>query len=113
MILVVEDELAIRTLVQEVLEDEGFTVQVAADGRAGLAAARTTRPALILTDYMMPGMDGLTLLEHIRANPQLQDVPVLLMTAARNMPAQHAFHGVVPKPFSLDALIAQIQHHLA
>jgi len=77
-ILVVEDESSILQTVQAYLQRDGHTVYTAEDGPAGLKAARTLRPDLIVLDIMLPGMDGLELLRQLR---QDSDVYVLMLTA--------------------------------
>jgi CheY-like chemotaxis protein len=81
-ILIVDDEFSIVETLAEILAFAGFHTTTASNGRSGLEAARTARPALILLDYMMPVMDGLQMLEQLRADPELQGIPVVMMTAA-------------------------------
>jgi DNA-binding response OmpR family regulator/DNA-binding CsgD family transcriptional regulator len=81
-ILVVEDEPDIRDLIRLNLELEGFAVVTAADGDAGLDAARESTPDLIILDVMMPGLDGWEVLAELKAgNVALARVPVLMLTA--------------------------------
>jgi len=77
-ILVVDDEPAIVRTARAYLEREGFTVQTAADGPAGLKAARSWQPDLIVLDIMLPGLDGLEILRQLR---QESNVYVLMLTA--------------------------------
>ncbi|MFI5234770.1 MAG: response regulator [Gemmatimonadales bacterium] len=79
-ILVIDDEAAVRTLMRRFLTREGFIVDEAASGTAGLALARTTRPDAITLDVMMPGMDGWEVLAALKADPALADVPVIMLT---------------------------------
>jgi CheY-like chemotaxis protein len=113
-ILVVDDEPAIRELLVAVLGDEGHTVLAAADGDAAWALltqppAGVRRPDLVVTDVMMPKLDGLRLLRRIRANPALAGTPVLLLTAARppNLAGENGV-SFLPKPFDLDAVLAAV-----
>ncbi|MCS6887491.1 MAG: response regulator [Chloroflexus sp.] len=80
-ILIVEDDQALAELVARTLRSAGWPVEVAFDGETGLAAAIVRPPGLILLDYMLPKMDGLQLLERLRADPVGQTIPVILMTA--------------------------------
>ncbi|MBK7582239.1 MAG: sigma-54-dependent Fis family transcriptional regulator [Myxococcales bacterium] len=78
-ILVVDDEPNARNALAEILKEEGYSVETAADGFKGLARAEEFSPALVLTDLKMPGMDGVELLRKLRQHAP--DVPVVLMTA--------------------------------
>ncbi|WP_322512930.1 response regulator, partial [Chloroflexus sp.] len=80
-ILIIEDDQALAELAARTLRSAGWPVEVAFDGETGLAAALARPPGLILLDYMLPKMDGLQLLEHLRADPVGQTIPVILMTA--------------------------------
>jgi two-component system alkaline phosphatase synthesis response regulator PhoP len=77
-ILVVDDEDSIRSIVTAYLEAEGYAVHTAVDGQGALAAFRRHKPDLIVLDIMLPGMDGLEVMQHIRRE---SDVYVLLLTA--------------------------------
>lgn len=81
LILVIEDTEVMRRSVERSLAGQDMVVAVAATGEEGLALARKLRPALILTDVNMPGIDGFEVLEAIRADPILATTPVVLMTA--------------------------------
>ena len=81
VILVVEDDDAIRSNIARLLTLEGFEAVSAADGRSGLAHARARTPDLIISDVNMPGMDGFELLAAVRADPALATTPFMLLTA--------------------------------
>ncbi len=81
-ILLVEDEPGLQEALALILELEGFDVARANDGREGLAHVTDLQPDLIITDYMMPYMNGLEMISRIRANTTLARIPVLLMSAA-------------------------------
>lgn len=83
-VLVVDDEWDIRELLVDTLLDSGLEVIEAADGETALERIRYSRPDLVLLDLWMPGMDGFALLEHLRADPDNQNIPVVILTA---MPA--------------------------
>lgn len=81
-ILYVEDEPDIQTVAQIALQEfGGFIVEIAGSGREGLAKAEADPPDLILLDMMMPGMSGLTTLDHLRSNAKTAAIPVIFMTA--------------------------------
>lgn len=82
-LLVVDDERGFCQLIEQLLEGSGrpFTVRHAYRGEDGLAALRSRRPDLVLLDLVMPGMDGFQVLQRMREDPGLIDVPVILLTA--------------------------------
>jgi CheY-like chemotaxis protein len=110
-ILIVDDEFSIVETLAEILSFEGYAATSAANGRAGLEAARATRPSLILLDYMMPVMDGLQMLTRLRADPDLQDIPVVMMTAAPlGLPdATQLWNDLLIKPFDATQLARSIE----
>jgi CheY-like chemotaxis protein len=79
-VLVIDDDATVRDLVQRFLIREGFHVVAAASGDEGLRLAREIHPVAITLDVMMPGMDGWAVLSTIKADPQLFDIPVIMMT---------------------------------
>ena len=104
-------------LVAEVLTDAGYQVLTARDGHAALAALRRHAVQLLLTDVMMPGLDGWQLLAAVRAAADGQALPVLLMTAGgHHVVDPTALDGataVVWKPFSIDELLERVQRMLS
>ncbi|MBC7932682.1 MAG: diguanylate cyclase [Rubrivivax sp.] len=82
-VLVVDDEPDKRGLLAFALESEGYLVYTAEDGQAGLAAVGELQPDLIITDVMMPRMDGYEMVRRVRSNPQTKFIPVIIQTAAR------------------------------
>ena len=113
LVLVVDDEQTILHVVQEVLEDEGFSVVTARDGREALALALRERPNVIITDFMMPEVNGRMLRERLKRDPRTARIPVLLMSAAYNAQPDDAFVAVIPKPFSLDEIVQHTSRHIA
>ena len=108
MILVVDDEPALRELLVDVLTDEGYTVLAAPDGRRALDLVPTERPDLLLLDIMMPGLSGHEVVGQLRTLPE--SPPVVLMSAGM-APAGRLEPPVaifLPKPFKLDQLLATI-----
>lgn len=111
-VLVVEDDLAIADMIMEVLELEGFTVEHAVDGEALRLADQTPRPAVVLLDLMMPGMDGFEVARRLRANPTTQAIPIVAMSAgqqAREGAARMGANDYLAKPFDLDQLIIIVE----
>ena len=82
-VLVVDDEPDKRQLLAFALEMEGYIVSTAEDGEKGLAAVEAQQPDLIITDVMMPKMDGYEMVRRIRSNPQTRFIPVIIQSAAR------------------------------
>jgi two-component system chemotaxis sensor kinase CheA len=80
-ILVVDDSLTTRMLEQSILESAGYEVDLASSGEEGLERARGRRYALFLVDVEMPGMDGFTFIERARKDPNLRDIPAILVTS--------------------------------
>ena len=80
-ILIVDDELVSRDTVGAILEGRGYQLEMACDGAQAIEMASRLLPDLILLDVMMPDMDGYQVCQHLRADPRLAEVPVLIMTA--------------------------------
>ena len=115
-ILLVEDNEELRDFMARRLA-AAYQVEEAKDGEAGLAAARRTTPDLIVSDVMMPGMDGHELCRRLRADPGLATVPVILLTARAGSEAiveglEVGADDYVVKPFALRELEARIAAHL-
>jgi len=83
LVLVIDDDAATRELLMRFLTREGFTVRAAPDGQTGLAMARELRPDAILLDVMMPRLDGWGVLAAIKAEPELADTPVVMVTVVQ------------------------------
>ena len=84
-VLVVDDEEHIRNILEYNLRLEGFEVYLAEDGPTGLNIATTKEPDVILLDWMLPGMDGLKVLEKLKADQRTKSIPVFMLTAKRMM----------------------------
>jgi CheY-like chemotaxis protein len=116
-VFVVEDDRDIRESVVEVLEDEGYLVSAASDGREGLLLLRraTPKPDLILLDLMMPIMNGFQFREEQRKDPELAAIPVVVITADVNARAKAeslGAAGFVQKPVKIQPLLDIIEQHL-
>jgi DNA-binding response OmpR family regulator len=111
-ILVVDDEPMVRDTLGQVLADEGYVVDVAADGADALDRVHATRPDAILLDLMMPGMNGRQFLQALRDDSAYADVPVLIMTAVHGLEINLTAIGaseVVEKPFNnIDELLNKV-----
>lgn len=117
-ILVVDDSPSGVLVMKEYLEEAGYRTCHAYNGEAALALAREARPALILMDVMMPGIDGFETCVRLKADDELKDIPVIFMTAlADESSKMHAFNvgGVdyVSKPPLLGELLARVRTHIA
>lgn len=80
-VLVVDDELDIRTFIITLLETEGYKPLSAKDGKEGLEIARRDKPSLIILDVMMPKESGITMYRDIKNDPDLKDIPVIMLSA--------------------------------
>ena len=113
-ILVVDDDPEIRDFVKANLEQDGFEIEVAGSGPEALELAAERPPALVLLDVMMPGMDGLTTLRHLRNDVPTANVPVVMLTAKPQ--AAERVKGLdlgaddyITKPFEIDELVARVR----
>jgi two-component system cell cycle response regulator len=112
-VLVVDDEPDKRLLLAFALENEGYEVHTAVDGVEGLAAVETFQPDLIVTDVMMPRMDGYEMIRRVRANPQTKFIPVIIQSAARvegrdvRLGSELGALGYLTDPTDLDLLRAR------
>jgi two-component system chemotaxis response regulator CheY len=102
-LLVVDDDREIRESLRAALEDEGFTVAVAANGAEAIAKMEERPPRVVLLDLMMPIVDGWEVLDHMRHDPALAGVRVCVCSATyvRSSRAD----CVLRKPFEIDALV--------
>ncbi len=107
-ILVVDDERDIRETLRDVFLDEGFDVDVAADGIEALAALRSDGPyALVLFDIMMPRMDGNALYREIKADPELASIPLIVSTS--NPASAPAGVLLIRKPVDVELLVNTVR----
>jgi len=116
-VLLVEDNGDMRTYLDKLLRNAGFDVMTSVDGEEALALAAQLRPDLILSDVMMPKVDGLQLLASLRADAKLRDVPVLLLSARAGEEAKveglaAGANDYLTKPFSARELIARVRANL-
>ena len=112
-VLVVDDEPDKRLLLAFALENEGYEVQTAPDGVAGLQSVELFQPDLIVTDVMMPRMDGYEMIRRVRGNPQTKFIPVIIQSAARvegrdvRLGSELGALGYLTDPTDLDLLRAR------
>ncbi len=81
-VLYIEDNIHNRRLVRKVLQSQGYTVIEAEDGLSGLSMVQELKPAVVLLDIGLPGMDGLEVVAHIKADMTLRSIPVIALTAS-------------------------------
>jgi len=112
-ILVVEDDADVRETLRDVLEMEGFQVDMAVNGRDALQALEATdAPCLILLDLMMPVMNGWEFLEVIRGREDLDgSIPITVLSAVDFMEAGHYGCRLMGKPPDIDSLIQMANEH--
>lgn len=103
-VLVVDDEAYIVEFLCLLLEEEGYRVLRASDGRQAWEVVLQARPDLVISDVMMPGMSGLQLLDRLRTSAELASTPVILMSAvSRSVDSDRVLF--VPKPFDIDQML--------
>jgi CheY-like chemotaxis protein len=108
LILVADDEFLLATMLADILEDEGHEVVTASHGMDALVRIRARKPALVVTDFMMPIMTGLELAQAIHADENLADLPVILVSGAQGSIArQHEdlFLAILDKPYQNSDLL--------
>jgi signal transduction histidine kinase/DNA-binding response OmpR family regulator len=107
-ILVIDDEQTVRDLMRRFLAREGFDVVTARNGEEGLTLARQLHPALITLDVLMPGVDGWSVLQALKADPELADIPVVMLTIVDEKNKGYALGAAeyVTKPIDRERLRA-------
>ena len=118
LVLVVEDRPMNAKLLRDVLSVSGYEVVEAGDAEAGLALAREREPALVLMDIQLPGMDGVSAVRELKADPRTAKIPVIAVTASA-MPLEReailraGFDGYQPKPISVKELLNEVRRLVA
>ncbi len=113
-ILVVDDDAGVRFVVQWALEEQGFKVKTAADGREAIQKLDEGRPDLLVLDLTMPVLGGSRVADHLRQ--QFDEVPILLVTADGHAPTKAASVGAydyLTKPFEVEDLVGAVQRGFA
>ena len=118
LILIVEDNDKNRKLVRDVLQAKGYKTIETETAEEGLKLAVEKSPALILMDIQLPGMDGITALKQLRANPQTKSIPVIAITASamtnnRQAMLAEGFDGYQSKPISVKDFFGEVERVLA
>jgi two-component system phosphate regulon response regulator PhoB len=113
-IIIVEDEHDILELIKYNLEREGYNVVACSDGETGLAEAKKNRPALILLDLMLPGIDGLQVCRGLKGEETTRDIPIIMLTAKSEEAdivagLEIGADDYITKPFSPRVLIARLR----
>src|SRR5687768_16507335 len=108
IIVIAEDDDALRTVWQRVLRAQGFEVLGAANGRIALEVMEPMRPDVVITDLSMPVFSGTQLIHAIRQQPALANVPVLIISGFAHK-AEPLGYPILAKPFSLQELIAAVR----
>ncbi len=114
VVLVVEDEAALATMLRYNLEKQGYHVEEAVDGQEALTRIAEAPPDLVLLDWMLPTVSGLEVCRQIRRRPGTRDLPVIIVTARAE--DQDAVRGLntgaddyITKPFNIEALLARVR----
>ena len=117
-VLVVDDSATVRKFVSVSLEMQGFDVSVACDGMDALEQLPKRRFDLIITDLNMPNMDGFELIRALRENPELVDLPVIILTslsdqANKEQGSKLGVSSYVVKPFSLEKIQYEVSKYVS
>jgi CheY-like chemotaxis protein len=118
LILIIEDNEKNRKLARDVLQVKGYKTIESETAEDGLKLAMDKSPALVLMDIQLPGMDGITALKQLRANPQTKSVPVIAITAStmtnnRQAMLAEGFDGYQSKPISVKDFLGELERVLA
>jgi signal transduction histidine kinase/DNA-binding response OmpR family regulator len=113
LVLVIDDDPSVGELMQRFLAKEGFRVQVAATGEEGLRLAKSMRPQAITLDVMMPGMDGWAVLSALKADPDLAEIPVIMLSIVddRNLGSALGAADYLTKPIDWNRLANVLKKH--
>ena len=117
LILIVEDNEKNRKLLRDVLQFKGYKTMETETAEEGIRLAQESRPALILMDIQLPGMDGITALKHLKADPKTQGIPVIAVTASamthkREDMLAEGFAGYQTKPISVNEFLEEVRRVL-
>ena len=114
MILVVEDDPQVARLISLVLQRNGFTSQIVADGQSALDRAKENRPAMIFADLTIKGMGGEALCSALKANPDTKNIPYVVVSGDRDIAEKAQVCGAddfMSKPFEFDDLIRLVRKY--
>jgi two-component system cell cycle response regulator DivK len=118
LILLVEDNDKNMKLARDLLQYHGFATVEATNAEDGIALAREKKPKLVLMDIQLPGMDGVSALEHLRKDPATSTIPIVAMTASvmkedRERFDKAGFDGFITKPIDVRAFPQQVRDAVA
>jgi CheY-like chemotaxis protein len=118
LILIIEDNEKNRKLVRDVLQVKGYKTMECETAEDGIRLAKEQRPALILMDIQLPGMDGITAMKQLKGEGETSNIPVIAITASamthnRTTMLAEGFDGYQTKPISLKVFLAEIERVLA
>ena len=113
-ILVVEDEAAISEVIATALEDDGYRVLTASDGRDALKLVQQEPPDMIVLDLMLPHVGGRKVIQRCRTQQTTTDIPIIVVSAVRDAPQDAEIQDLVfvEKPFDLDVLMVLVEDAL-
>src|SRR5947209_2005528 len=109
-VLLVEDDSVLAETTRALLEWEGYRVRIACNGKEALEAMRERKPCIVLLDLMMPIMSGWEFLDQLRQDPQVGQVPVVVISAVADK-APEGVVAVLRKPFEMSALLQLVETH--
>jgi two-component system, cell cycle response regulator DivK len=114
LVLIVEDNEKNRKLIRDLLQAKGYQTIESDSAEEGLKLAEEKKPALILMDIQLPGLDGITALKQLKAAPDTRSIPVMAITASamtynRESMLAEGFDGYQIKPFNLSAFLANVE----
>jgi two-component system cell cycle response regulator DivK len=117
LILIIEDNEKNRKLCRDVLQVKGYKTIESETAEEGMEFARSQEPALILMDIQLPGMDGITAMKQLKADPKTRRIPIVAITASamthnRQTMLAEGFDGYQTKPISLKGFLAEVQRVL-
>jgi CheY-like chemotaxis protein len=116
-VLIIDDDLAMQTVLEIALREAGYRVILASDGQEGITKLANLNPDLVISDIMMPQMDGVETFQRIKDQLQEDGIPILIMTALSRKPwfADLEAEGAVilQKPFEIDQVLRLVQDMLS
>ncbi|MGF6634139.1 CheY-like chemotaxis protein [Paraburkholderia sp. MM5496-R1] len=111
MVLLVDDDMSLLQALETLICGEGYEVMTALNGDEALQAARRRRPDIVVSDFMMPVMDGPTLIGALAAEPDFATIPVLLNSAVATPPAHLQVAAFLRKPVAAPRLLELLRLH--
>lgn len=115
-ILIIDDDLNLQAMLNLTLRDAGYNVVMAEDGQEGLNKLVSARPDLVLSDIMMPNMDGVEMFRQIKDRLQDSGTPIFIMTALNRKPWFNDLEAegavIIQKPFKVDLLLKLLEMNL-